>query len=151
MQVATQTVMVSRLEQILAILAAVVCLTITLVVWFSISGYQSMWPLPGLYFIEMVSLSFISTFIFVRGDLRGSLITWIAAGVVSAFSILGAFSVGFFYLPVALLFGVISLIWDVRNKQPLMAHLGIFLLAGIVQSILMLSAIWLRNSTLFSR
>ena len=117
MQVARPTVMVSRLARILAILAAVVCLCITLVLWFGISAYQSMWPLPGLYFIEMVSLSFISTFIFVRGDPRGSLITWFAAGVIIAFSILGAFSVGFFYWPVALILCVISLIWDVRNKQ----------------------------------
>jgi len=105
-----------------------------------------MWPLPGLYFLEMVSLSFISTFIFVRGDPRGSLITWVAAGVMSAFSIIGAFSVGFFYLPVALMLGVISLTWDVRNKQQFLTHLGIFLIAGIVQSALMLAAIWLRNS-----
>ena len=146
MQVARQSVMVSRLERILAIMAAVVCLAITLVFWFSLSPYQSMWPLPGLYFVEMVSLSFISTFIFVRGDPRGSLMTWVAAGVISAFSILGAASVGFFYLPVALMFGVIALTWDVRNKQQLMAHLGIFLMAGIVQSVLMLAAIWLRNS-----
>jgi hypothetical protein len=146
MQLVRPTVMVSRLERILAILAAVVCLSLTLIFWISISAYQSMWPLPGLYFIEMVSLSFISTFIFVRGDPRGSLITWVAAGVIIAFSILGAFSVGFFYLPVALIFGVISLIWDVRNKQQLIAHLGIFLVAAIVQSVLMLSAIWLRNS-----
>jgi hypothetical protein len=146
MQVARQSVMVPRLERILAILAAVVCLTITLVFWFSLSPYQNMWPLPGFYFIEMVSLSLISTFIFVRGDPRGSLITWVAAGVISAFATLGAFSVGFFYLPVALMFVVISLTWDVRNKQQLMAHLGMFLIAGIVQSVLMLAAIWLRNS-----
>ena len=143
--------MVSRLERILAILAAVVCLTITLVFWFSLSTYQSMWPLPGLYFVEMVSLSFISTFIFVRGDRRGSLITWPVAGVMSAFSFLGAFSVGFFYLPIALIFGVISLTWDLRNKKKIMTHFGIFLMAGIVQTVLMLGAIWLRNSALFSR
>lgn len=146
MQGARQSVMVSRLEQILAILAAVVCLIITLVFWFSISLYQSMWPLPGLYFVEMVSLSFISTLIFVRGDPRGSLMTWVAAGVISAFSFLGAASVGFFYLPVALIFSVISLIWDVRNKQQRLTHLGIFLIAGIAQSALMLAAIWLHTS-----
>jgi len=145
MQVAGQTVMVSRLERILAILATVVCLTITLVFWFSISPYQSMWPLPGLYFVEMVSLSFISTFIFVRRDPRGSLMTWVATGVISAFSFLGAASVGCFYLPVALMFSVISLTWDVRNKQQGMTHLGIFLIAGIVQSALMLAAIGLHN------
>ena len=141
MQVARQTVVISRLERILAILAAVVCLIITLIFWFSLSAYQNMWPLPGLYFIEMVALSIISAFIFVRGDPRGSSITWGTAGVISAFSILGAFSIGFFYLPVALLFGVISIIWDARNKQHILAHLGIFLIAGIVQLVLMFIAI----------
>ena len=147
MQVAGQSVRVSRLERIVAILAAVVCLIITLVFWCSISPYQSMWPLPGFYFVEIVSLSFISTFIFVRGDPRGSLMTWVAAGVISAFSFLGAASVGFFYLPVALMFSVISLIWDVRNKQQRLTHLGIFLIAGIAQSALMLAAIWLHTSS----
>ena len=141
MQVTRQTIMISPLERFLAILGAVVCLIITLVFWFSISPYESMWPLPGFYFVEIVSLSFISTFIFVRGDPRGSLMTWVAAGVISAFSFLGAASVGFFYLPIALMFSVISLIWDVRNKQQRLTHLGIFLIAGIVQSALMLAAI----------
>src|SRR5688500_1897098 len=150
MQVARQSVRISRLERILAILAAVVCLIITLVFWFSISPYDSRWPLPGLYFVEMISLSFISTFIFVRGDPRGSLMTWVAAGVIGAFSFLGAASVGFFYLPVALMFSVISLTWDVRNKQNKPARLGIFLIAGIVQSALMLAAIrWHYPSTAF--
>jgi len=145
MQVARQSVRVSRLERILAILAAVVCLTVTLVLWFSESPRQSMWPLPGLYFVEMVSLSFISTFIFVRGDPHGSFMTWVVAGVISAFSFLGALSVGCFYLPVALMFSVISLTWDVRNKQNKPARLGIFLIAGIVQSALMLAAIGLHT------
>ena len=143
MKVARQTVTVSRLERILAILATVVCLTITLVFWVSESARQSMWPLPGLYFIEIVSLSFISTLIFVRGDPRGSLMTWVAAGVISAISFLGAASVGFFYVPVALMFSVISLTWDVRNKQNRPARLGIFVIAGIVQSALMLAAVGL--------
>jgi hypothetical protein len=150
MQVAGQSVRVSRLERILAILAAVVCLIITLAVWFSIGPYDSRWPLPGFYFVEIVFLSFISTFIFVRGDPRGSLMTWVAAGVISAFSFLGAASVGFFYFPIALMFSVISLIWDVRNKQQRLTHLGIFLIAGIVQSALMLTAIrWHYPSTAF--
>jgi hypothetical protein len=146
MQGARQGVIVSRLERILAILAALVCLIITLVFWFSISPYQSMWPLPGFYFVEIVSLSFISTYIFVRGDPHGSLMTWVAAGVISAFSFLGAASVGLFYLPVVLLFSVISLTWDVRNKQNRPARLGIFLIAGIAQSALMLAAIGLHQS-----
>ena len=146
MQVAGQRIKISRLEQILAILAAVVCLVITLIFWFNISAYQSMWPLPGLYLIEMAAISIISAFLFVRGDPHGSLITWAASGVIGAFSILGAFSIGFFYLPVALMFVVISIIRDVRSKQSIPAHLGIFLIAGIAQLALMFTAIWLRNS-----
>ena len=104
-----------------------------------------MWPLPALYFIEMVVLSIISAFIFVRGNPRDQFITWATAGVISAFSILGALSVGFFYLPVALIFAVISVTSAVRNKQPITTHLGIFLIAGIAQLALMFAAIRLHD------
>jgi hypothetical protein len=141
MQVTRQTTINSPLERFLAILAAVICLIITILFWWSVSAYQPMWPLPGLYFIEMVALSIISAFIFVSGDARDQFITWGTAGVISAFSILGALSVGFFYLPVALIFAVISVTSTVRNKQRITAHLGIFLIAGIAQMALMFAAI----------
>jgi hypothetical protein len=105
-----------------------------------------MWPLPGLYFIEIVALSSISAFVFVRGDPRDNFITWGAAGAISAFSILGALSVGLFYLPVALIFAIISVTSDVRNKQHITAHLGIFLIAGIAQFALMFAAIRVLDS-----
>ena len=141
MQGTRQTTTTSPLERFLAILALVACLTTTILVWWSVSANQTMWPLPGLYFIEMVALSIISAFIFVRGDLRDQFITWGTAGVISAFSILGALSVGFFYLPVGLLFAVISVRSAVRNRQRIAAYSGIFLLAGIAQSALMFAAI----------
>lgn len=141
MQVAGQSVVISRLERILAFLAAAVCLIITLLFWFSIRAYQNVWPLPGLYFVEIVALSFISAFMFIRGDLLGSLITWGAAGIISAFSILGAFSIGLFYLPIALIFTLISITADVRNKRHIAAHLGIFLVAGLAQLVLMFTVI----------
>jgi len=133
--------MTSPLERFLAILATTICLIITILFWLSVSTYQNMWPLPGLYFVEMVALSIVSAFIFVRGDPRNKFIIWGAAGLMSAFSILGALSVGFFYLPVALIFAVISATSDVRNKQPIMSRLGVFLIAGIAQLVLMFAAI----------
>src|SRR5919108_1842125 len=133
MQVPRRSTIISSLERFLAILAAVVCLIITILLWLSVSAHQNMWPLPGLYFIEMVVLSSISAFLFVRGEPRDKFIIWGAAGVIAAFSILGAFSVGFFYLPVALIFVVISVTSDVRNKHHITAHLGIFVISGIVQ------------------
>jgi hypothetical protein len=96
-----------------------------------------MWPLPGGYFVEVVALSIISAFTFVWCDVRYRVITWGADGVFSAFSILGAFSVGFLYLPVALIFAVISVTSDVRNKQNILMHLGVCLIAGIAQVALM--------------
>src|SRR6266498_5485013 len=108
MPVTTQVRRTSALERLLAFLAAVVCLIITIVFWMSVSSHQSMWPLPGLYFIEIGTLSVVSAFLFIRGDPRGQFLTWGAAGVIGAFSILAAFSVGFFYLPVVLLFAIIS-------------------------------------------
>jgi hypothetical protein len=48
-----------------------------------------------------------------------------------------------------LMFSVISLTWDVRNKQNRPARLGIFLIAGIVQLALMLAANWLHIRAVF--
>ena len=141
MRITRKTTMTSSLERFLAILGAVVCLIVTILFWLSVRAYQSMWPLPALYFIEMVALSIISAFLFVRGDPRDKFIIWGAAGVISAFSILGASSVGLFYLPIALLFALISGTSDVRNNQPIRAHLAIFMIAGVAQSALMFAAI----------
>jgi hypothetical protein len=144
MQVMGQITMTSPLERFLAILGAVICLSITILFWLRLSAYQNMWPLPGLYFIEIVALSSISAFVYVRGDPRANFITWGAAGAISAFSILSALSVGLFYLPVALIFAVISITSDLRNTQNIPAHLGIFLIAGIGQWALMFAVVrWL--------
>jgi hypothetical protein len=79
--------------------------------------------------------------VYVDGGACGKVITWGAVGIFSAFSILGAWSVGFFYLPVAIIFGVIAIRSDLRDKQPIAAHAGVCLIAGIVQVVLMLAAI----------
>jgi hypothetical protein len=129
------------LERFLAIVGAVVCLIITIPIWWGVSAQQTMWPLPGLYFIEMVALSVVSALAFIRGDSRSKLITWGAVGIFSAFSIVGAWSVGFFYLPVAFIFGVIAIISEVRNKQLIAAHFGVCIIAGIAQAVLMFTAI----------
>ena len=129
-------------ERILAIAGLIACLIVTVIIWGSISANQGMWPLPGLYFIEMAALSMVCAFIaFGNGNPRGQFILWGSVGIFLAFSILGAMSVGFFYLPVALIFGVLAILSDIRNKQPIVVHLGVCLIAGIVQVLLMLAAI----------
>lgn len=141
MQITRQTTSTHPLERFFAIVGAVACLTITILIWWSISTYQDMWPLPDLYFIEMVVLSIISAFMFIRGNARDKILIWGAVGIFSGFSILGAFSVGFFYLPVALIFAVISVTSDVRNKQRIATRLGVCVIAAVVQVALMFAAI----------
>jgi hypothetical protein len=119
-----------------------ICLVLTVLLWVGISANQSMWPLPGLYFIEMAALSVVSAWlVFVDGRPRRQFIIWAAPGIFMAFSILGAFSVGFFYLPVAIIFGIIAIRSDLRNKYPLAVHIGVCLTAGLLQVGLMLAAI----------
>ena len=95
-------------ERFLVILGAVLCLALTIFIWRSVSAFQSMWPLPALYFIEVAALGILGAFAFVQGGRGGRVITWGAAGVFTAFSIMGAWSVGFFYLPVALIGSLIA-------------------------------------------
>lgn len=137
------TIITAPWERFLAILTAVLCLIITILVWWSISPHQAMWPLPAVYFLEIVTLSILSAFTFVRGDPRGPFLTWGTAGVIGIFSILAALSVGVFYFPCALIFAIISIASDVRNKKHIPAHLGTFFIAGLAQFalILMLAAI----------
>ena len=130
------------LERTLAIAGTVICLVLSAILWWSIGAQQSLWPLPGLYFIEMAVLSIVCGLLaFFDGNPRGQFITWGTVGIFTAFSILGAWSVGFFYLPVAIIFGVIAIRSDLRNEQPVAAHVAVCLFAGLVQVALMLAAI----------
>ena len=102
--------MAHPLERFLAILGTSICLIVTILIWRSVSAQQPMWPLPALYFIEMVAVSVLTALAVLRGR-TGGLASWIAAGIFSAFSYLGALSVGFFYLPVALIFGLLAVLF----------------------------------------
>jgi hypothetical protein len=108
----------------------------------SIGAQQNLWPLPGLYFIEMAVLSLVCALLaFVADNPLSHFITWVSVGIFTGFSILGAWSVGFFYLPVAVIFAVIAIRSDLRNKRHIAAHIGVWLIAGLVQVILMLVVI----------
>ena len=124
MQSAKPTPATRPFERLLAILGAVICLVSTILLWAGISSHQSMWPLPGLYFMLVAVLGVLGAFTFIWGGSIGKFITWVAAGALLGFSILGAFSIGLFYLPAALLFFLISITCDVRNKGPILAHLA---------------------------
>jgi hypothetical protein len=132
------------LERFLTIFGAVACVAVTAVVWRNVSAYQGMWPLPALYFIEVAALCLLSAYLTLRGvALAGSFMCG-TAGVLGAFCFLGMFSVGVLYLPIFLAFVIACVVADVRDKEHLAEHLVLFLLAGLAQAALMLTAVrWL--------
>ena len=131
------------LERSLVMVGALGCLVITIIVWDSVSANQPMWPLPALYLIEVVALSGLAVIAFLRGGRAGSFTLWAVVGILLAFSILGALSVGSLYFPTTLLFAVPAISYDLRNKQSIGAHLGTCILAAIAQAALMLAVIGL--------
>jgi hypothetical protein len=130
-----------RLERLTAGLAALACMITSLAAWRSISPRQEMWPLPGLYFIELPLVTLIVAAAFAAQASSRSILAWVGLGIVAAFSILGVFSVGMAYVPVALLLGIAAISLDLREARPLGMHVGICLVAAIAQTSLMLLAI----------
>jgi hypothetical protein len=137
------TSVVRPLERFLAMVGGLACVVMTAVIWRSVSAFQGTWPLPGLYFLEMAAMGIVGAIAFVRRGPYGAAITWAIAGIFAAFSVVGAWSVGFLYLPITLIFGIVSLSYDVRNRQPLIAHVGVCLIAAIAQAALMFAVVGL--------
>jgi hypothetical protein len=130
------------IERVIADLGTAICLILTLYLWVQVAGRQEMFPFPALYFIELMTVSVLGALgVWLGAESRRGLFAWAVAGLFLAFAILGALSVGFFYLPVALLFALAGLTADIRLKQAVWPHLGVFLMAGVVQAVVMLAVI----------
>jgi len=69
------------------------------------------------------------------------IITWLAAGMLLGFGMLGAFSVFFYYVPFALIFIGLSIFSDIRHERPLLLHLLLCLMGGIAQMAVMFAVI----------
>jgi hypothetical protein len=132
-------------ERVLAAAAAGVCLGLTLVLWVVISQQQAIWPLPGLYLLEMAAVSLAGLWGIWRADSAGSLTAWAAAGATLGFAILAGFSVGLFYMPVVGLLGLAALWQDRQVWQRLPLHLGLALAALVAQAALILVLVRILN------
>ena len=145
MQDPNQNVSIRPMENLLSLITAGYCLVITFILWMSVSSYQSTWPLPALYFVEMAALSILGPFTFSKRYRAGIIINWVVVGIIGVFSLVGAMTVGFFYLPIALIFAFISITFDLRNKEPIATHLSICIIAALIQVVMMTAAIRLLN------
>ncbi len=128
---------IHAIERALVILAAAACIFLTIGLWRSISADQSLWPLPGLYFIELPAAALVTAVTFLRQEPSSVMTAWISAGIFTAFSILGAFSIGLFYLPIAIMFIMLAVLGTVRQSQSFLRGLGGFAIAWAAQALIM--------------
>ena len=128
---------VPSFERILAILAAAASTLLTIAVWRNVSANQLMWPLPGLYFVELPAAAVAVAVAFRRRDPSRALVAWISAGIYAAFSVLGAFSVGLLYLPIAIMLFMLAVLSTSRQDQGFLKGLLAFIIAAFAQAALM--------------
>ena len=142
-----------------AVAASVICWVACIRTWQVIQsdynpGGQTIWPLPGLYLLEMAVLSLVGAFSAFNDRAEPprdwGAVTWAVVGIFLAFAVMGAWSIGLFFLPTALMFAVGAILADRRRRRSSLVHAGIGVIAGLAQVALMLIAIRLfYPSTLF--
>lgn len=133
------------LEWALSVLGAINCILIPIL--FSLSQIQvpdgdlsEIWPLPAIYFLEIITLGIICVIAVAKNQNHaGSFwpgIPWICSGILFAFVILGAWTIGFYLIPAMILFLIVGIMGDRRIKGDIALHLIYFVSGGIAQSIL---------------
>jgi len=114
------------------------CLLLTYLFWRGLAVYQSIWLLPGLYFMELSIGSVICFVAYFLQHPQASTISWMYSGVLLVFIFLASFTVGLFYTPVFLIFGGVSIYSVIRHRQNLLVKLYIFVFSMLVQLAFML-------------
>ena len=76
---------------------------------------------------------------------RWGWVAWWAAGAILGFSVLGALTVGPLFLPAGIALLGAGILADRRRNQSLFRHLGILVLAGLLQAGLIIGLILLKS------
>ncbi len=121
------------LARILVIGGAGLCLAVTLGISGSVAREQPIWPLSGVYFVELLSLALVCAALWIANHRLAEASVWIMLGVLAGFSWMARLSVGALYAPVALVFGAAALISAMRARIGLIGRLGISLLAALAE------------------
>lgn len=107
----------------------------------AVSGYQPVWPLPGLYRVEMIVASVIAFLVVFWEDWFSATKVWLMVGVLLAFVILGGWSVGPLFLPATWMFAIVRIGWNGRRAQDWLRSLGACAMAFVIQASLMVIVI----------
>lgn len=133
------------LEWVFSILGALNCIGVSLLFLSSElqhSEFASIWPLPALYLFEIIIIGILCVIsVAMVQNWQNPIwagIPWISSGILLAFVILGAWTIGFFLIPAMILFLVAGIMADRRLKGDFPLHLIFFVAAGIGQSVLVL-------------
>ena len=110
----------------------------TAYLWGGIASQQPIWPLPELYFLELVLLSGVALLSVMQAWPRRMHVVAAAAGVTTSFASMGVFSIGRFYAPLALLLLVGTVLSWRTSRQSFLTLLGVFVLCATVQTFGML-------------
>ena len=129
------------IERFLAVTSTVVCLGTTAEIWQIFSPQQPMWPLPGLYLIEILLLTVAVVVVVVRDAGMGGSMIWGAVGAMLAFAFMAAFSIGLLYAPVIVMLIAVGSLYLRRRKEPFAIHLALGGAAALAQGALMLATI----------
>lgn len=135
-----------KLERTLALLAAAVCSLISIRVFQLVGSMQPVWPLPALYLVEVTSLTWVGAWVLIRERPSSAVVVCAVAGILTGFSILGAWTIGFFYLPVVLLLGIAGGLATWRRQRLLLVGLASFAVGFAGQVVLMLAVLRLLPS-----
>lgn len=141
-----------KLERILAILGAAICLVISVGLWQAIRVDQPMWPFPDLFLFEIAAVSCLCTgSIWSNGRRlvsRHGILAWATIEVILGFMILGAFSIGFAHIPTASLLASAAILSSFRQRQNLIMLPGVCLAVALAQAVFMLAVIQITQGQL---
>lgn len=120
-----------------AAIGAVNCVLVPLL--FAQQG-GSDFPFPFLYFMEIVLVGpFVLIYVATRPGRKAQwqALPWVAAGIMLAFVLLGAFSIGFFLIPAFLAFTITGVLVDLQTGGAIAGHPGFLIVAAVTQGALM--------------
>ena len=132
------------LEWIFSILGALNCISV--VVLFAVSQLSQpggvlldIWPFPLIYFVEITVIGLLPVIAvsMLRTNSKSpwSAIPWICSGILVAFVILGAWTIGFFLIPAMLLLLFVGIFADRRTQGDIPLHIISYVAGGISQAI----------------
>ncbi len=128
-------------EWVAALIGAVNCVLVPAIF---AQSQGDLFPFPGLYFVQLALVGvLVLAFVVARSrpKTRWPALPWVAAGIMLAFVVLGGFSIGPFLIPAFLAFLVTGVLVDVQTGAALARHIGLLIVAVVIQGALMALAI----------